>query len=321
MSATAVTKTQYRVRNWRAYNESLVQRGNLTVWVSEDIVAQWNYQGPPQRGAQFVYSDTAIECALTLREWYKLPLRATEGCMCSVMALLAPGVQVPDYSTFSKRAKTLKIQLPRLARSETPSEGVHLVVDSSGLKMYGEGEWKVRQHGAAHRRGWRKLHLAIDAHSQMIEAALLTEATVADADAVAPLLAQIPTPLAAVGADGAYDKRKVYTVVTAHSPTAQCLIPPRRNAKIQQHGNCAQPPLQRDEHLRRIRQVGRAKWKKECGYHRRSLAETAMFRCKTLFGPALSNRTLETQATQVGLRCRALNIVTQLGMPDSYPVT
>jgi hypothetical protein len=320
MSTTPAKKTQYRIRNWRAYNESLVQRGSLTVWVTDDIVAQWNYQGPPQRGAQFVYSDTAIECALTLRELFKLPLRATEGFMRSVLALVAPDLQVPDYSTFSKRAKTLKIQLPRLTRDEA-AEGIHLVIDTSGLKIYGEGEWKVRQHGKSYRRGWRKLHLAIDTASQMIEAALLTEATVADADAVAPLLAQIPTPLEAVGGDGAYDKRKVYTAVADHSPTARCLIPPRCDAKIQQHGNCAQPPLQRDEHLRRIRKVGRAKWKKECGYHQRSLAETAMFRFKTLFGPALSNRTLETQATQVGLRCRALNIMTQLGMPDSYPLT
>jgi hypothetical protein len=162
----------------------------------------------------------------------------------------------------------------------------------------GEGEWKVRQHGAAHRRGWRNLHLAIDAESQMIEAALITEATVADADAVAPLLAQLPTPITAAGADGAYDKHKVYAAVAAHSPAAQCLIPPRRDAVIQQHGNCAAPPRQRDEHLRRIRKVGRAKWKKECGYHQRSLAETGMFRLKTLFGPAFSNGSLETQATQ-----------------------
>lgn len=171
------------------------------------------------------------------------------------------------------------------------------MLDSSGLKVYGEGEWKVRQHGYSKRRTWRKIHLAVDADASEIEAALLTEAGVHDAEAAPLLLAQLARPLASVGADGTYDRENVYQTLAAQAPDATIAIPPRRDAKIQQHGNCQASPLVRDVNLRYLRQHGRAKWKREHGYHRRSLAETAMFRLKTLFGPQLSARRLDTQAT------------------------
>jgi len=310
------TKTVYRVRNWREYNRSLVQRYSVTIWIDDEALQAWQYSGPPQQGAQFEYSDIAIECMGTLREVYCLPLRGAEGLLRSLFTLMEVELAVPCYSTLSRRGRSLTIRLPRQARG-----ALDLVIDSSGLKVYGEGEWKVRQHGASKRRTWRKIHLAVDADHQEIQAAVLTDAGGEDAEMVAPLLAQIDNEIQSVNADGAYDKRKVYTLLAEQAPTAQVNIPPRRNAKVWQHGNSAEPALARDENLRRIREIGRKAWKRETGYHRRSLAETAMFRVKTLFGEHLSNRRYDTQATQLGLRCRALNRMTHLGMPQSYAIT
>jgi hypothetical protein len=192
------------------------------------------------------------------------------------------------------------------------------VLDSSGFKVYGEGEWKVRQHGWSKRRTWRKLHLGIDEATGEIVAAVASEAGVTDDDVVPELVDQVERPIYQVSADGAYDKRKWYEALEATG--AKVTIPPRRDAKIWQHGNRDGEPWQRDENLRAIRRVGRERWKKESGYHRRSLAETAIFRLKTLFGAALRSRNLAQQATELFLRARALNRMTRLGMPESYPL-
>ena len=191
-------------------------------------------------------------------------------------------------------------------------------MDSTGLKIYGEGEWKVRQHGVSKRCTWRKLHLGVDPEDGEIQAVLLTENNVSDDQAVAHLLGQIEQEIIKFAADGAYDKRKVYDAVNEHSPNADILIPPRKNARIWKHGNTKSERLKRDENLRSIRKHGRKEWKKQSGYHARSLSETAMFRLKTIFGDDLSARLLETQKTQALVRCAALNRMTHLGMPQSY---
>jgi len=308
-------KIVYHVRNWKAYDRALVKRGSLTLWIDEDVRRQWEYAGPAQRGAQFTYSDMAVEAMLSLKEVFHLPNRATEGLGRSIVELLGVDLKVPDHTTLSRRGKTVQVRLPKKARGS-----LHVVLDSTGLKVYGDGEWKVRQHGYSKRRTWRKVHLSVDTDSGEIQAALLTEAGVHDAEAAPALLDQVEHSLVSVSADGAYDRANVYEALTTHSPDAQINIPPRRDAKIQQHGNSHLPPLPRDENLRQIRQQGRAKWKRESGYHRRSLAETAMFRLKTLFGDRLSCRRLDTQASQVGIRCRVLNHVTHLGKPQSFKV-
>jgi hypothetical protein len=310
-------KTVYHVRNWKAYDRALVRRGSLTLWLDEAVLREWYYAGPPQRGAQPVYSDVAMECVLGLRELFHLPNRATEGLTRSLLELIGLSLDVPDHTTLSRRGKTVRLRLPKKTSADAP---LQVVMDSTGMKVYGEGEWKVRQHGYSKRRTWRKLHLTVDTARQEIQAALLTEAGVHDAEAAPELLAQIEQPLASVGGDGAYDRRNVYRALADHSPQAQIAIPPQRGAKIRQHGNTPAPPLPRDENLRFIRQHGRAKWKRESGYHRRSLAETAIFRLKMLFGDHLSARRLDTQATQAGIRCRLLNRMTHLGMPESYKI-
>jgi len=307
-------KTQYRVRNWAAYNRALVNRGNLTRWVDEEALQAWQYSGPTQRGAQYVYAEAAIQCVLTLRAVYHLALRAAQGLAESVFSLLQVGLPVPTYSTLSRRGARSEVKL-----SQLPSSGsVHLVLDSSGFKVYGEGEWKVRQHGWSKRRTWRKLHLGVDEATGEIVAAVASEAGVTDDDVVTYLVDPVDRPIAQVSADGAYDKRKCYEAL--EKTGAKVTIPPRRDAKIWQHGNSKGEPWQRDENLRAIRRIGRKQWKKESGYHRRSLAETAIFRLKTIFGATLRSRNFAQQATELFLRANALNRMTQLGMPESYPL-
>ena len=245
---------------------------------------------------------------------YHLTLRATEGFAQSLCELLKVALPIPDYSTLCRRAKTLTVALPTTANGP-----IHAVLDSTGLKIFGEGEWKVRQHGYSKRRTWRKLHLSVDEATGEIQAEALTEASVDDAEMAEALLEQTTAEVEQVSADGAYDKEKVYTVAQTHGVSA-ITIPPRRGAHIWQHGNCAALPHPRDVNLRRIRDVGRKQWKAESGYHRRSLAETTMFRFKTIFGDQLRARELARQKTEARIKCAALNRMTRLGMPDSYRV-
>src|SRR4051812_20616309 len=309
----AAPKSTYRIRNWNEYNDALVRRGSLTLWVDQEMLQAWRYQGPTQWGAQFEYSDLAIECLLTLRSVYHLTLRATEGFARSLFELMAAGLPTPDYTTLCRRAATVRITLPKEATGP-----LHLVLDSTGLKVYGEGEWKVRQHGYSKRRAWLKLHLAVDPQTHEIRAAMVTEPGVTDAETVPALLDQVEDPIERAAGDGAYDRRVVYDALDRRS--ARAVVPPRRDAKIQRHGNSSGPRLARDENLRRIRQIGRSSWKEESGYHERSLAETAMFRMKTIFGDGVASRSPARQATEAGVRCRAVNIMTHQGMPRSERV-
>lgn len=308
-------KALYRVKNWTDYEKALVQRGSITFWLSDDFEKNWRYTGEKQRGSQFDYSDQAILVMLTVKEVFHLTNRQTEGFMRSLFTLMKINLPVPDHSTVSKRGKELKVNLPKKS-----SQSLNIVMDSTGLKIYGEGEWKVRQHGVAKRRTWRKLHIGANPEDGEIQAALLTENSVSDDEAVADLLTQIEQEIVKFAADGAYDKRKVYDRVNEHSPSADILIPPRKNARIWKHGNTKTQRLKRDENLRSIRKEGRQQWKKQSGYHVRSLAETAMFRLKTIFGDELSARRIETQTTQALVRCAALNRMTHLGMPQSYKI-
>jgi IS5 family transposase len=309
------TKHSYRLRNWKQYNSALVQRGSLTLWVSDDLLKTWrNTEKTGKCGRPRTYSDTAVLCMATLKEVYHLPLRATQGLLLSIMKLLGLDLPVLDYSQLSRRCATLEVALPRRQNNQP----LHLVVDSTGVKVFGEGEWKVRQHGYTKRRTWRKLHLGANEMSGEIVAAVVTTNNVADSQVLEDLLQQVEEEIEQVSGDGSYDNRDCYKAISKRK--AKAAIPPRRNARIWQHGNSKQERLNRDENLRRIRQVGRKQWKKESGYHRRSLAETQMYRVKTIFGERVSARQIGGQATQVLIRCAALNQMTHLGMPDSYAV-
>jgi IS5 family transposase len=283
------------------------------MWITEDVVQTWHgTEAEPKRGHPRTYTDTAILTMATLQEIYHLGLRQTQGLMESIGAVLHLRVAIPDYSTLSRRRATLEVVLPRTR----PKEALHVVVDSTGVKVFGEGEWKVRQHGYTRRRTWRKVHVGVDEASGEIVAAIVTTNSVHDSQEVPDLLAQVEGAVAQVSGDGAYDRRTCYDAIRERQ--ARAAIPPQHNAKIWQHGNTKAQRLARDENLRRIRQIGRAAWKRECGYHRRSLAETTMFRLKTIFGDRVSARSFAGQATQLLVRCATLNRLTQLGMPDSY---
>ena len=308
-------KTLYRVKNWSEYDKALVQRGSITFWMSDDFETTWRHTGEKQRGSQFDYSDQAILVMLTIKEVFHLTNRGVEGFVRSIFRMMKINLPVPDHTTLSKRGKDLKVNLPKKANQK-----LNIVMDSTGLKIYGEGEWKVRQHGVSKRRTWRKLHIGADPEDGEIRAVILTENSISDDAAVEVLLEQIEQEIGEFAADGAYDKRKVYDCLNAHSPDVKILIPPRKNARIWKHGNIKAERLKRDENLRSIRKHGRKEWKNNSGYHVRSLSETAMFRLKTIFGDELSARLLETQTTQALVRCAALNKMTHLGMPQSYQV-
>lgn len=307
------TKQSYRLRNWKQYNSTLVQRGSLTLWFSDDMIADWiNQQKSGKRGRANTYADTAILCMATLQEVYHLRLRSTQGLLLSLMKLMKLDLAVPNYSTVCRRRKSLEVVLPR----RRPCEPLHVVVDSTGVKVFGEGEWKVRQHGYTRRRTWRKLHIGVDEATGEIVAAVVTTNNYTDGQVLPDLLEQVEDEIEQVSGDKAYDKRNCYEAIGARK--ARAAIPPQKGAHIWQHGNSKAERHIRDENLRRIRAVGRKKWKQEVGYHRRSLAETAVFRVKMIFGERVSARGFEGQAAQVLVRCAALNRMTQLGMPDSY---
>lgn len=315
-----MTKTTYRIKNWKQYNQALIQRGSLTLWVSQEVIDGWKYDGENQHGGQFTYSDLAIETCLKLRLVYHLGLRQTQGFVASLFGLLdLDETPVPNYSTLSRRHDGLPVVL--CDNTADKPEARHIVIDSTGLKLYGEGEWKMRQHGKSKRRTWRKLHLALDVDTGEITATVLTDNSIDDASQAEALLDQTLESTASishVGGDGGYDKWKCYAALDAIG--AEPVIPPQVNAKIKQHGNCAAAPLPRDEAIRYIRRHGRKKWKRDHGYHRRSLAETAMFRYKRIIGPDLRARELARQQTEARLGSKVLNQMAAIGMPDSYAV-
>jgi IS5 family transposase len=315
-------KSAYRIRNWNQYNMALIRRGSLTLWFADEVTKEWlTPQATGKRGASHLYSDLAIACVLTLGVVFHLPLRQQQGFTRSVMRLLGLALPTPDYTTLCRRRQTLRVDVPASC-SLRSSEGVHVVVDSTGLKIYGEGEWKVRLHGASKHRTWRKLHLAVDEATGEILAAALTVAATGDAEILPVLLEQVEqgdVTILQVSGDGGYDSWACHEAIAKRA--AKATIPPRSGSKIKQHGNSKQPPLNRDENLRQIRKGGKAAWKNESGYHRRSLAETAMYRQKQLFGEGLGSRLLVSQEAEAFLRCVALNKMTQLGMPAAYLVS
>jgi hypothetical protein len=304
-------KGTYKITNWSKYNESLVQRGAITFWFCEETINKWRHDNAdPKRGHPFVYSDTAVECLLVLRELFQLPYRQTEGLGKSLVELMEIELAIPDYTSLAKRAAKLSISLD-IAKHRGR---IDVVVDSTGLKVFGEGEWKMRKHGKSKRRTWRKLHLAVNPDTHEIEAETLTENSCDDASQVDDLLDQAANKVGGFFGDGAYDKRKTYK--TLEKRRIRAIIPPRRNAKIWQHGNSGKRTLSRDAAVREIRRRGRRQWKERVGYHRRSLSETAMYRMKCCFGDHLKNREIPNQRTEARIRSKILNKFTHLGLPQ-----
>jgi hypothetical protein len=308
-------KPSYRVRNWSEYDAALKQRGNLTFWIDEAVIEGWiNEQKSGRRGASKHYSDGAIALMATVQSLFNLAGRQTEGFLESLFGLMGIDLAVPDHSTLSRRMGKVVVEMP-----VAPSQGgIHLVVDSTGVKVYGEGEWKVRQHGVDKRRTWRKLHVGVNEATGEILAAVASTNNVSDDEAFGDVIDGIDEEIEQVSGDGAYDKRKCYDKIAARK--AKPTIPPRKDAVMWEDDPEIEQPHPRNQVLERIEQVGRQQWKQESGYHRRSLAETTMFRFKTIFGGTLRRRRFDNQAVELFLKCAALNRMIRLGKPDSYPV-
>jgi hypothetical protein len=306
-----IPRQRRRVTNWSEYDAALRQRGSLTVWFSDEAIAAWQAEPRTTRGGQPHYSAVAIRTALTLRAVFRLALRQTEGLIGSILRLLGLDLAVPDHSTLSRRAETLEIPKP----CPSARGPVHLLVDSTGLRLCGPGEWLVEKHGTRRRRSWRKLHIGVDAHTGQILASELTTSDVDDGAQVEPLLDQIPGPLASFIGDGAYDQAGIYGIVAERHPDADVIVPPRSTAVLSDDMETA--PTQRDRHLQSIAEHGRIGWQKRSGYTRRALVETAISRLKRVIGDALRSRTEQRRATEIAIAASALNRMLELGRPKS----
>ncbi|SIO59972.1 Transposase DDE domain-containing protein [Rhodovulum sp. ES.010] len=304
-------KPTYKTTNWPAYNQALKQRGSLTVWFDPSM--QWDALPSGRRGRQRAYSDAAIQACLTLKVLLGLPLRQATGFMASLLELSGLGWSVPDFSTLSRRQKTLDVTIPFRG-----SKGaLHLLIDSTGIKVEGEGEWHTRKHGGSKRRVWRKIHLGIDEQTLEIRAVEVTSSNVGDAPMLPDLLAQIPTDeeIATVTADGAYDTRACHDAIAARGAAA--IIPPRRNARPWKPDTTG--ARARNEILRASKHLGRALWRNWSGYHRRSRVETKV-NCVKLLGQRLMSRDFDRQVAEVQIRVAVLNRFTALGIPTTVAI-
>src|SRR3954449_5432177 len=308
-----IPKQRRRVTNWAEYDAALRQRGSLTVWFTEEAIAAWHAEPRTTPGGQPHYSDLAITTALTLKAVFRLALRQTEGLIGSVIRLLGLALSVPDHTTLSRRAETLEVPRPR-----SGPEPVHLLVDSTGLKLCGAGEWRVEKHGTRRRRAWRKMHIGVDADTGRIVASELTTHDVDDGSQVGPLLDQVTGAVASVTGDGAYDQDGVYASVGERHPEAAVIVPPRATAVPSATAETA--PTQRDRHLQLIAERGRMGWQKASGYTKRARAEATIGRFKRVIGDGLRSRTDERQVTEMDVAVHVLNRMLDLGRPESVRI-
>lgn len=309
------TKVKYQIVNWKAYNQSLISRGDVTIYFNEEVLDSWYSDLPNQRGAQEVYSDLCVETLVMLKVVFKLAYRQTQGFTQSLLRLLGlQDLKVPSYSQICRRAADLKITSYRI-----PNKGpIVIAIDSTGLKIFGEGEWKVRKHGYSKRRTWRKLHLGVDPQTGFIHCHTLTLNDIDDGSQLEELLDQVQADIEEACLDGAYDHEGCWDELIERKIIP--IIPPRENAVewyLKEPGDY--PDYPRNAAITRIDEIGRQKWKQETGYHRRSLSETAMFRYKTIYGSQLYSRKFGSQKVENDIKIKALNIMTAQGMPVSKP--
>ncbi|MGF7212944.1 IS5 family transposase [Skermanella aerolata] len=300
--------------NWLEYNEALRQRGSLTVWFTEDAIAAWKAAPRTTPGGQPHYSDLAITTALTLRAVFRLALRQTEGLIGSILQLLGLNLSVPDFSTLSRRAQSLELS----AQPRSIGGPIHLLVDSSGLKLSGPGEWLVEKHDTKKRRSWRKLHIGFDAVTGRIVASILTERDLDDASQVDPLLDQIAEPVELFLGDGGYDRTGVYTALDVRYPDAVIVVPPRADAVLSATADT--DPTQRDRHIQAITDKGRMAWQRDSGYNQGAGVEGQFARWKQVIGDGLRFYSDEARGTEVAIAAQVLNRMLDLGRPNSIRV-
>ena len=309
MSSWAPTK--YKTKNWSTYNEALKRRGSLSIWFDPEMT--WTPPPSRRRGRQQQFSDAAIQTCLTLKVLFGMPLRQTTGFVESLLQLVGLDWAVPDFSTLSRRQKTLNVSLPYRG-GDGP---LNLLIDSTGSKAEGEGEWNARKHGGPKRRIWRKIHIGIDEKTLEVRAVEVTTSNVGDAPMLPELLSQIPSDqeIGSVTGDGAYDTRKCHDAIAARG--AHAIIPPRKNAKPWKPTTPG--AIARNEAVNASRYLGRALWRRWSGYHRRSRVETKMH-CVKLLGQSLMATDFDRQVAEIQVRIAVLNRYTALGIPVTEPV-
>ena len=303
--------TKYKTTNWSSYNDSLKRRGSLSIWFDPEMV--WVPPPSGRRGRQQNFSDAAIQACLTLKVLFGLPLRQTTGFVQSLLQLIGLDWAVPDFSTLCRRQRTLNVSLPY--RGGTGP--LNLLIDSTGIKAEGEGEWNARKHGGSKRRIWRKIHIGIDEETLEVRAIEVTGSNIGDAPVLPDLLNQIPPnqDIGSVTANGAYDTRKCHEAIAARG--AYAVIPPRKNAKPWKP--TSDGAIARNDAVNAQRFLGRTVWRRWSGYHRRSRVETKMH-CVKLLGQSLMARDFERQVAEIQIRIAVLNRYTALGIPIIEPV-
>ncbi|WP_373565169.1 IS5 family transposase [Klebsiella pneumoniae] len=346
-----MAKQKFKITNWPTYNKALINRGSITFWLDDEAIQAWYESATPSsRGRPQRYSDLAITTVLVIKRVFRLTLRAAQGFIDSIFSLMNVPLRCPDYSCVSRRAKSVNVSFKTPTRGEiahlvidstglkvfgegewkvkkhgqerrnvsfkTPTRGeiAHLVIDSTGLKVFGEGEWKVKKHGQERRRIWRKLHLAVDSKTHEIICADLSLNNVTDSEAFPGLIRQTHRKIRAASADGAYDTRLCHDELRRKKISA--LIPPRKGA-----GYWPGEYADRNRAVANQRLTGsNARWKWTTDYNRRSIAETAMYRVKQLFGGSLTLRDYDGQVAEAMALVRALNKMTKAGMPESMRI-
>lgn len=308
------TEPTYRIRNWADYNRALIQRGSITVWIDEKAIKNWfSTYHTCRAGRPATYSDEAILMILILREVYNRSLRSLQGFVQSLFQAMGLDLPIPSYSQISRRAKSLHKRVNRLTQGK---KARHIIFDSTGLKVHGEGEWKVKVHGKSGRRTWRKFHIGIDADTQDILCYDLTGNNKGDAEMAERMLEKLPCKVKSARGDGAYDASRFRKKV--HDKGGVCIVPPPRDAAYK--GADRGWEKERDDAIAVIHgfggdDAGRRLWKMCSGYHERSLVETAMFRIKKMFGSGLKARSIGPQKTEVICKCMVINKMNKLGMP------
>jgi len=316
-STTTLSKDKYKVKNWKVYNRSLVQRGHLSIWLEDSVLRAWREIDIRKKVVgENLYADCVLQCCLMLGQVYHQPLRQTTGLVSSVLTLLGyKDYAVPDYTTLCRRQGCLPVEV---GQALTSNRKLDLALDSTGLKVYGEGEWKVRKHGVSKRRTWRKLHIGIDVTTQEIVGVELTTNSEDDAAVAGKMLQGKTARLSSFRGDGAYDDFAFREILGS---SVRQIIPPPKDAVV--HPGTKNQPVkaylqQRNEAVEYLQGQDRKTWKIKQGYHRRSLNEVAMFRYKTTFTHQLKARKIAQQKTEVELKCKILNRYRQLGMPQAY---
>ena len=298
---------RYRTTNWKSYNDALKQRGSLLIWLDKEMV--WRAPKAGSNGRPPVFSDGAIQFCLMVKVLFGLPLRQTTGMVASILSMAGLDWPVPDFSTLSRRQKTITVQIP----SRRAAGPLNLLVDSTGIKFLGDGEWLARKHGSHRRRQYRKVHLAMDTATGDVRAVAFTSSDKGDSPVLPDLLDQFPPDeqIGTVTGDGAFDTRRCHTAILERGGTA--VIPIRRNGRRwKEDGPAAKA---RNDILRATQRLGRAIWKRWSGYHARSRIEARM-RCLKSFGERIASRDPDRQTAEIHIRVALMNRFNALGTAE-----